>query len=114
MAEEEDVNAAVAAARAAFKPWSRTPGAERAKYLVRLADLLDEHIEELCRLEALCTGKPMAVARAREVPLASRLFRCKIISVDTFVHADGGLQITQGGPTSWKGRLILRRTGSSR
>src|ERR687896_578343 len=52
LSTEEDVNRAVAAAKAAFPEWSVTPHGERATALLKLADLLEEHAEELSDLEA--------------------------------------------------------------
>ena len=69
-----DIDAAVKAARNAFDngPWRRkmTP-AERGKLMWKLADLIDAHTEELAQLESLDNGKPLAVARAADVPLAA-------------------------------------------
>ncbi|OBT93135.1 hypothetical protein VE01_09208 [Pseudogymnoascus verrucosus] len=60
---EEDVNDAVAAAQAAFKgPWSIMPGSERAKCMLKLADLLDENFESLMKLETIAMGQPVALA----------------------------------------------------
>src|SRR5918999_2083219 len=58
LSTEEDVNRAVAAAKAAFPEWSVTPHGERATALLKLADLLEEHAEELSDLEAADAGKP--------------------------------------------------------
>ena len=48
---------------------------ERSKILLRFADLIDEHNDELATLETLDNGKPYEQARAIEVPMMSRLFR---------------------------------------
>ncbi len=55
----EDVDRAVKAARRAFEGWSNTTPAQRAQALLALADVIDEHAEELARLEALNAGKPI-------------------------------------------------------
>ncbi|OBT70099.1 hypothetical protein VE03_00639 [Pseudogymnoascus sp. 23342-1-I1] len=61
----EDVNDAVAAAQAAFKgPWSKMPGSERAKCMLKLADLLDENATSLLKLESIAMGQPVALAAA--------------------------------------------------
>jgi aminobutyraldehyde dehydrogenase len=65
---QADVDRAVAAAKAAFPGWRDTPPGERAHAMLKLADLLEEHGEELCRLESANVGKPMAVAR-EEMPI---------------------------------------------
>jgi betaine-aldehyde dehydrogenase len=59
-AGEPEVNAAVAAARAAFEGWSTTRAVERGKILRRAAKLLRERNDELAALETLDTGKPIA------------------------------------------------------
>jgi betaine-aldehyde dehydrogenase len=66
-----DVSAATAAARRAFDAWSgRTPG-ERARVLLRLADLIEADVDVLTRLEVAETGKPRAVFADGEVPFAA-------------------------------------------
>ncbi|MEQ8965924.1 MAG: betaine-aldehyde dehydrogenase [Azospirillaceae bacterium] len=61
-ASAEDVDAAVASARAAFGPWSRLSGAERGRVLRRTADLLRQRLDTLARAEVLDTGKPITEA----------------------------------------------------
>lgn len=60
-----EVEKAVQAARRAFYqgPWPQMPAAERARLLFRLADRIEEHAEELARLDALNNGKPIREAR---------------------------------------------------
>ncbi|MET0240943.1 MAG: aldehyde dehydrogenase family protein [Sphingobium sp.] len=74
-ASEADVNAAVAAARAAFPAWSATVPAERAAILWRIADLIEANIDELAELETLDQGKPLYVGRWAEIPGAVGQFR---------------------------------------
>src|SRR4030095_9827307 len=63
-AGEEDVDAAVKAARAAYaKVWSRMPGAERAKYLYRIARIMQERAREFAVLETMNGGKPIKESR---------------------------------------------------
>jgi 1-pyrroline dehydrogenase len=64
---EEDVDRAVEAASRAFEGWFGTTPAERAEMLYRLADVLQEHAEELARLESRDVGKPITTARG-ELP----------------------------------------------
>jgi phenylacetaldehyde dehydrogenase len=75
--EKEDIDKAVKAARTAFEsgPWRRMTPSERGKALWKLADLLEKHTEEFARLESLDNGKPLAVARVADVPLAVDLLR---------------------------------------
>ena len=72
-----DIDRAVRAARAAFEtgPWRRMPGRERGRLLYKLADLLEKNLEEFAQLESLDNGKPVAVARAADVPLTIEHFR---------------------------------------
>src|SRR5919201_1729314 len=74
-AGEEDVDAAVRAARSAHaKVWSRMSGAERAKYLYRIARVIQERARELAVLESMNGGKPIKESRDVEVPLAAGHF----------------------------------------
>ncbi|HEX5566442.1 MAG TPA: aldehyde dehydrogenase family protein [Streptomyces sp.] len=70
----EDVDAAVAAARRAFGPWSALPGAERAKYLFRIARIIQERSRELAVLETLDNGKPIRETRDVDLPLVAAHF----------------------------------------
>jgi phenylacetaldehyde dehydrogenase len=74
--DKADVDAAVAAARKAFDqgPWPRMSPSARGRILWKIGDLILENLEELAQLEALDNGKPIAVARAADVPLAADLF----------------------------------------
>jgi aldehyde dehydrogenase (NAD+) len=75
VAGEADVDAAVAAARAAYeRVWGPMPGAERAKYLFRIARLIQERSRELAVLESLDNGKPIKESRDVDVPLAAAHF----------------------------------------
>jgi aldehyde dehydrogenase (NAD+) len=71
LASAADVDRAVAAARTAFGTWSSLPGAERGKYLYRLARLLQERAREFAVLESIDNGKPIREARDVDVPLAA-------------------------------------------
>lgn len=75
-ATQQDVDTAVEVARRAFKTWSRTTPAVRASCLLKFADLLEEHADQLALLEAACTGKPLHVFHGFEKPVAVNVFRC--------------------------------------
>jgi len=66
----EDVDRAVSAAKAALPEWLETTPGERAELLLKLADLIDEHAEELAQLESTNVGKPLPAARD-ELPVCS-------------------------------------------
>ncbi|MET7331127.1 aldehyde dehydrogenase family protein [Nonomuraea sp. NPDC005650] len=74
-ADAEDVERAVRAARRAFDgPWSRLTPSERGRLIWKIGDLILEHAEELAQLESLDNGKPLAVARAADIPLSADMF----------------------------------------
>lgn len=74
-AGEADIDAAVRAARTAHeKTWSRMPGKERAKYLFRIARIIQERARELAVLETLDGGKPIKESRDIDIPLAAAHF----------------------------------------
>src|SRR4051812_40652194 len=73
-ATAEDVDRAVRAARKAFEKWSALPGAERAKYLFRIARIIQERSRELAVLETLDNGKPIKETRDADLPLVAAHF----------------------------------------
>jgi len=74
-AGQADVDRAVAAARTAFtQTWSRMPGRERAKYLFRIARIIQERARELAILESLDNGKPIKESRDVDLPLVAAHF----------------------------------------
>jgi phenylacetaldehyde dehydrogenase len=74
--DKEDINRAVAAARRAFEsgPWRAMTTSERGKLIWRIGDLILQNADELAELESLDNGKPRAVARVADIPLAADLF----------------------------------------
>ena len=71
----EDVDRAATAARKAYEgAWGRMPGAERAKYLYRIARMLQERSREFAVLETLDGGKPIRESRDIDLPLAAAHF----------------------------------------
>jgi aldehyde dehydrogenase (NAD+) len=74
LAGPEDVDRAVAAARRAFTSWSALPGSERAKYLFRIARIIQERSRELAVLESLDNGKPIKESRDVDLPLVAAHF----------------------------------------
>jgi acyl-CoA reductase-like NAD-dependent aldehyde dehydrogenase len=87
---EQDVDRAVAAARAAFEgPWASAPAAERGRCLERLALLVEENADELAEIESLDNGKPVVMAKAVDVASAA-----------------GHLRYFAGWPTKIEGGVI--------
>jgi aminobutyraldehyde dehydrogenase len=74
-ATAEQVDAAVRAADAAFAEWSQSAPKDRASALLRVAESIDAHAEELARLESLNCGKPYAAALHDELPAVADVFR---------------------------------------
>ncbi len=74
-AGSEDIDSAVAAARAAFPGWRDTPPAEKAELLWRLGTRIADLADEFAQIEALDNGKPTAEAHLVDVPLCSSLFK---------------------------------------
>ena len=64
----EDVDRAVKAARRAFETWGRTTPAERATALLKLADAIEEHGDEIAELESANAGKPLQAFKDDELP----------------------------------------------
>ncbi|MEV6158397.1 aldehyde dehydrogenase family protein [Nonomuraea sp. NPDC052129] len=73
-ASSDDVDRAVQAARKAFGVWSAMPGTERAKYLFRIARIIQERARELAVLESLDNGKPIRESRDVDLPLVAAHF----------------------------------------
>lgn len=72
--DEKDVNLAVKAAKAAFPSWSLTSREIRSKYLIKIASLIEENLEELAKAESLDNGKPLHLARTVDIPRAAANF----------------------------------------
>jgi aminobutyraldehyde dehydrogenase len=74
-ADEAQVTAAAQAAQRAFEGWSRTPPRDRATMLLRMADRVEAHAEELAALESKNCGKPRAAVLADEIPAVADVLR---------------------------------------
>ncbi len=75
LAGAADVDRAVRAAQAAFTRWSRTSAGERGRLLLKLADAIDAHADELAELETRNTGHPIRDTRGLDVPRTAATFR---------------------------------------
>jgi aldehyde dehydrogenase (NAD+) len=91
LASAGDVDRAVTSARRAYtKVWSKTTGTERAKYLYRIARLIQERSRELAVVETLDNGKPIRESRDVDVPLAAAHFFYYAGWADKLEHAGFG------------------------
>jgi betaine-aldehyde dehydrogenase len=75
MAGKSDVDKAVTAAQRALPAWRRLPAMERGRILLKAADLIERHAEELARVESLDTGHPIRDSRLIDVPRTAMTFR---------------------------------------
>ncbi len=90
-AGDVDVDRAVLAARHAYdKVWSKTTGAQRSKYLFRIARLIQERSRELAVVETLDNGKPIRESRDVDIPLAAAHFFYYAGWADKLDHAGFG------------------------
>ncbi len=90
LADADDVDRAVAAARKAAKGWQKLSGAERGKYLFRIARLLQERAREFAVLETLDNGKPIRESRDVDIPTAAAHFFYHAGWADKLDHAGLG------------------------
>jgi aldehyde dehydrogenase (NAD+) len=95
-ADKADVDKAVIAARRAFETgaWTKVTAAERGRMLNRLADLVEQHAEELAELETLDNGKPIRDSKGADLPLSIACYRYYAGWTDK-IH---GKTIPIGGP----------------
>ena len=87
--DSQDVEKAVTAAEKAFPTWSQTTAAERSRYLLRIADLIERDLEKLARAESIDTGKPISLARSLDIPRAAsnfRFFATAILHTESEAH----------------------------
>jgi aminomuconate-semialdehyde/2-hydroxymuconate-6-semialdehyde dehydrogenase len=87
--DARDVDLAVAAAEKAFTDWSKTPTAERSRFLMRIADLIERDLEKFARAESIDTGKPISLARSLDIPRAIanfRFFATAILHTESQAH----------------------------
>ncbi|WP_317164521.1 aldehyde dehydrogenase [Pontibacter fetidus] len=73
--DEQDVEQAVQAALAAFPAWSKTPAEKRGQIMMRIADLIDQNLDQLAEAESVDNGKPLKLAKSVDIPRASSNMR---------------------------------------
>jgi betaine-aldehyde dehydrogenase len=105
----EETDAAVARAKAAFPSWHAVAPADRARLLRRLARLVEEHAEELARIESRNVGKPIAGARG-EVGMVAEVFHFYAGAVDKHhgatIPVAGGIDATFREPLGVVGLIV--------
>ena len=105
----EDADAAVAAARAAFPAWAAVTPRDRAILLRRLATLVEEHAEELARLETRNVGKPIADSRG-EIGMVADVFHFYAGAIDKHhgetIPVPGGVDLTFREPLGVVGLIV--------
>ncbi len=111
-ANEADTDVAVKAARTAYENvWSKLSGAQRGKYLFRIARLMQEQAKELAILETLDGGKPIRESRDVDIPLACNHFFYYAGWADKLQEAFAGQQISSLGVaaqiTPWNFPLLM-------
>ena len=91
--DERDVDQAVKAARDAFASWSSKTIERRSALLMKIADLIEQNLEDLARLESADNGKPVSLARRLDIPRAIanfRFFASSMIAFQSESHAMDG------------------------
>lgn len=111
-AQAQDIDLAVHAARSAYENvWSKLSGAERGKYLFRIARLMQEKSRELAVLETLDGGKPIKESRDVDVPLACQHFFYYAGWADKLQEAFSGREVAALGVaaqiTPWNFPLLM-------
>jgi acyl-CoA reductase-like NAD-dependent aldehyde dehydrogenase len=105
----DEADAAVARAKAAFPGWRSVSPQDRARLLRRLAALVEEHGEELARIESQNVGKPISGARA-EVGMVAQVFHFYAGAVDKHygetIPVDGGVDLTFREPLGVVGLIV--------
>ena len=105
----EETDAAVARAKTAFPAWRGVAPADRARILRRLATLVDEHGEELARIESRNVGKPISGARG-EVGMVAEVFHFYAGAVDKHhgqtIPVGGGVDMTFREPFGVVGLIV--------
>jgi aldehyde dehydrogenase (NAD+) len=97
LANQGDVDAAYHAAQKAFGPWSRLPGAERGKYLYRIARLIQDRAREFAVAESMDGGKPIKESRDFDVPMMAAHFFYHAGWADKLEYAVPGARVVPLG-----------------
>jgi aminomuconate-semialdehyde/2-hydroxymuconate-6-semialdehyde dehydrogenase len=89
--DERDIARAIESAERAFPAWSLMPAEQRSRLMLRIAELIEANLLDLARAESIDTGKPVALARALDIPRAAANFRFFATSI---LHASADAHLT--------------------
>lgn len=107
--DASDVDAAVAAAEAAFPAWFKLPNSDRARWLEKLADALEARLDDFAHAESRDGGKPLKLAREVEIPRAVSNLRFFAHATTQFAseshHGQAGLNYTLRQPLGVVGTI---------
>jgi len=94
--DTSDIELAQQAAEKAKESWAKTPKNKRSQIMMRIADLIDQNLEELAKAESIDNGKPLKLAKAVDIPRASsnmRFFATGILHYSNESHDMDGIAI---------------------
>ncbi len=108
---KEDIEKALDAAHTAFATWSKTPAAERSRVLLKIADIIEDNLEHLARVETIDNGKAIRETRAADLPLCIDHFRyfAGVIRADESTiseHDENTVSINLHEPLGVVGQII--------
>lgn len=89
--DQNDVAFAVKAAKTAFTEWSKTPTATRSKILLRLSDLIEQHLDRLAEAESRDNGKPVWLAKMIDIPRAASNFHFYATAIHHYAAGAHGM-----------------------
>jgi aminomuconate-semialdehyde/2-hydroxymuconate-6-semialdehyde dehydrogenase len=104
----QDIDDAVRAAKDAFPTWSRTTANDRARLLLKLADLIEKNLDDLARTESLDNGKSISLARMLDIPRAVANFRFFATAI---LHQSSEAHMTDGAALNYTLRQPLGVVG---
>ena len=82
--DEQDVQQALEAAERAQPEWSKMEPAKRFRILTRIADIIEQNLDEFAKAESIDSGKPFAMARSVDIPRAHQNIR--FFATSTHLH----------------------------
>lgn len=109
--KKEDIEKALDAGHKAFPSWSKTSAVERSKLLNKIADIIEENLEHLARIETIDNGKALRETRAADIPLVVDHFRyfASVIRADESTiseHDENTVSIALHEPLGVVGQII--------